>query len=70
MAEAETYTDEARLNELMREAQNILTEQDPPCIYYGTLKWYTVLRKDIQGFYSNPLYLGAYPFYKMYRGDA
>lgn len=70
MAEAETYTDEARLDELMREAQNILTEQDPPCIYYGTLKWYTVLRKDIQGFYSNPLYLGAYPFYKMYRGDA
>ncbi len=70
MAEAETYTDEARLNELMREAQNILTEQDPPCIYYGTLKWYTVLRKDIQGFYSNPLYLGAYPFYNMYRGDA
>ncbi len=68
MAEAETYTDENRLVELMKEAQNILTEQDPPCIYYGQIKYYTILAKDIQGYYSNPLYLGSYPFYKMSRG--
>ena len=67
MAEAETYTDEGRLVELMREAQNILTEQDPPAIYYGQLKWYTILRQGIQGYYHNPLYLGSYPFYKMSR---
>jgi peptide/nickel transport system substrate-binding protein len=67
MAEAETYTDEDRLDELMTEAQNILTEQDPPAIYYGQLLWYTVMRQDIKGFVPNPLYLNAFPFYRMYR---
>jgi peptide/nickel transport system substrate-binding protein len=67
MAEAEHYTDEARLQELMVEAQNILTEQDPPCIYLGEEVYFTILGKDIQGFYANPLYLGSYPFYKMSR---
>jgi len=70
MAEAETYTDEARLAELMMEAQNILTEQDPPVIYYGQLLWYTVLRKDIQGFVPNPLYLNAYPFARLSRAPS
>ena len=69
MAEAEVYTDEDRLIELMHEAQNILTEQDPPAIYYGQLLWYTVLAKDIQGYYNNPLYLGSYPFHKMSRAS-
>ena len=32
MAEAEHYTDEDQLVALMKEAQNILTEQDPPAI--------------------------------------
>jgi peptide/nickel transport system substrate-binding protein len=68
MAEAEHYTDENRLLELMKEAQNILTEQDPPAIYYGEVLYFTILGKDIQGFYANPLYLEAYPFYRMYRG--
>ncbi len=67
MAEAEHYTDEEQLAELMREAQNILTEQDPPAIYYGQLRWYTVLRADIRGFTPNPLYLSSYPFYEMSR---
>jgi peptide/nickel transport system substrate-binding protein len=67
MAEAETYTDEARLDELMKEAQNILTEQDPPVIYYGQLLWYAILRQDIDGFVPNPLYLNAFPFSRMSR---
>jgi len=67
MAEAEHYTEEARLTELMAEAQNILTEQDPPAIYYGQVRWYTILGKDIQGFTPNPLYLSSYPFYQMFR---
>jgi ABC-type transport system substrate-binding protein len=67
MAEAEHYTDEEQLASLMKEAQNILTEQDPPAIYYGQIQWYTILRKDIQGFHHNPLYLGSYPFYEMSR---
>lgn len=53
--------------ELLAEAQNILTEQDPPCIYYGALKHYAVLRTDIRGFDWNPIYLGTFDFYKMHR---
>jgi peptide/nickel transport system substrate-binding protein len=67
MAEAETYTDENRLVELMTEAQNILTEQDPPCIYLGQQVRYYVLGSDIQGLVPNPLYLDAFPFYAMSR---
>ena len=67
MTEAATYTDEARLTEIMAEAQNILTEQDPACIYLGQVRYYTVLGTDIQGFQHNPLYLDAFPFYKMRR---
>jgi peptide/nickel transport system substrate-binding protein len=70
MAEAEHYTSEESLNELMKEAQNILTEQDPPVIYYGQRVSYTVLRSDIQGFVPNPLYIEAYNVYDMYRGTA
>lgn len=69
MAQAAHYTDESQLTTLMKEAQNILTEQDPPAIYYGQLKWYTVLRANIQGFEPNPLYLSSYPFYQMSRAS-
>jgi peptide/nickel transport system substrate-binding protein len=67
MAQAEHFKDEAQLDTLMKEIQNILTEQDPPAIYYGQPIYYTVLRADIGGFYPNPLYLASYPFYSMYR---
>ncbi|MDQ3781046.1 MAG: ABC transporter substrate-binding protein [Chloroflexota bacterium] len=67
MAEAEVYTDEAELLTLMKEAQNIVTEQDPPAIYYGQSVRYTVLGADIEGYYGNPLYLDAFPVYAMSR---
>jgi peptide/nickel transport system substrate-binding protein len=67
MAQAEHYKDETELDALMKEAQNILTEQDPPAIYYGEVKYYTVLKKEIQGFVANPLYLDSYNFYGMSR---
>ena len=35
MAKAEHFESEEQLDALMKEAQNILTEQDPPVIYYG-----------------------------------
>jgi peptide/nickel transport system substrate-binding protein len=70
MAEAEHFKSEEQLDELMKEAQNILTEQDPPAIYYGERISYTVLRSDIQGFVSNPLYIEAYNLYEMSRGTA
>lgn len=70
MAQIGEYTDEAVMLEQIKEVQNILTEQDPPVIFYGQLLWYIILRKDIQGFYFNSLYLNQYPFYRMYRGEA
>ena len=70
MAEAEHYTDEEQLDKLMKEAQNILTEQDPPVIYYGQVVRYTVLGKDIQGFVPNPLYLDSFNFYGMSRATS
>ena len=67
MGLSEDFEAEEDLNTWMKEIQNILTEQDPPVIYYGQLKWYTVLRKDITGFVPNSLYLNAYNFVDMYR---
>ncbi|MCD6059089.1 MAG: extracellular solute-binding protein family 5, partial [Thermomicrobiales bacterium] len=69
MAEAEHFESEEQLDELMKEAQNILTEQDPPVIYYGQVVRYTVLGKDIQGFVPNPLYLDSFNFYGMSRSS-
>jgi peptide/nickel transport system substrate-binding protein len=67
MAEAEHYESEERLTELMKEAQNILTELDPPAIYSGQVVRYTILGKDIEGFVPNPLYLDSFNFYDMSR---
>jgi peptide/nickel transport system substrate-binding protein len=66
MAEGEHFDPET-YDALMHEAQNILTELDPACIYLGELQFTTVLRSDIQGFVPNPLYLEAYNFYTMHR---
>ena len=38
----------------MKEAQNILTEQDPPVLYYGEALWTTVLPQGIVGFRVEP----------------
>ncbi|CAN5551314.1 glutathione ABC transporter substrate-binding protein [soil metagenome] len=67
IAEARDVTDTTRLVELMKEAQNILTEQDPPVIYLGQVTMYTVLGKAIQGFVANPLYLETYLPYLLSR---
>jgi peptide/nickel transport system substrate-binding protein len=67
MATAEKSPDQDEINTLMKEAQNILTEQDPPVIYYGELVWVTALRNNIKGFVPNPLYLSSFNFKQMYR---
>ena len=70
MAEAEHFESEEKLDALMKEAQNILTEQDPPAIYYGQRIDFTILGADIQGFVPNPLYLEAYNAYQMSRASS
>jgi peptide/nickel transport system substrate-binding protein len=70
MAEAEHFESEEQLDELMKEAQNILTEQDPPAIYYGQRVDFTILGADIQGFVPNPLYIEAFNAYEMSRSSS
>ncbi|MCC6313547.1 MAG: ABC transporter substrate-binding protein [Thermomicrobiales bacterium] len=70
MAEAEHFTSEEEYDALMKEAQNILTEQDPPAIYYGQIIYYTVIGKDIQGYVPNPLYLSSFDFWGLSRSPA
>jgi peptide/nickel transport system substrate-binding protein len=70
MAKAEHFESEEQLDALMKEAQNILTEQDPPVIYYGQRVDFTVLGADIQGFVANPLYLQAFNVYQMSRASS
>jgi hypothetical protein len=53
----------------MKECQSILTEQDPPVIYLGQTRMYTVLNPQIQGFLSNPLYLETYFPYALSRAQ-
>jgi ABC-type transport system substrate-binding protein len=69
MTEAEAFTVEDELNTIMKEIQNILTEVDPAAIFYGETKYYTILKKGVGGFVPNPLYLGTYMFYDMYREE-
>ena len=64
---SQNFQTEEELNGWMKEIQNILTEQDPPAIYYGQVLWYTILRSDIKGFVPNPIYLSSYNFSDMYR---
>ncbi|MBX6341406.1 MAG: ABC transporter substrate-binding protein [Thermomicrobiaceae bacterium] len=58
---------EQEYNQLLAEAQNILTEKDPAAIYFGSVRWYTILRKNIKGYVPNPLYMGTFYVYNMYR---
>jgi ABC-type transport system substrate-binding protein len=65
MIEAAT-ADEAQLVVLMKEAQRILTAEDPPCIYLGQQRYVSVLATDVGGFAGNPVYLNLYRYYELY----
>lgn len=59
--------DEATYLALMKEAQDILVQQDPASIFIGQREYTTVLRKDVQGFVPNPLYLEQYALQRLSR---
>ena len=61
---------EDQYNTLMAEANNILTEKNPGGLYYGSVLWYTIMAKNIQGFQPNPIYINTYNLYDMYRTEA
>ena len=49
-------------------ALQALLVEDPPAIYFAEPEFTTTLRRDIQGFFFNPINLATYDFHKMYRG--
>jgi peptide/nickel transport system substrate-binding protein len=57
----ESYT------EILDQAQTIITQEDPPAIYYAQPAWPTVLQANIEGFFFNPINIGTYDFWKLSR---
>ncbi len=53
--------------EILGRAQAIITEPDPPGIYYAQPQWTTVLQVGIEGFAFNPINIGTYDFWKLSR---
>ncbi|MCC6315102.1 MAG: ABC transporter substrate-binding protein [Thermomicrobiales bacterium] len=51
----------------LSEIQQIISRDDPPAIYTVQREWTTVLRHNVAGFVFNPLYFGAYDFYRLHR---
>jgi peptide/nickel transport system substrate-binding protein len=70
LGQAKGATDPRAYQAAMSEIQQILSRDDPPAVYYAHTKWSSVLRKDIQGFVFNPIYLGTYDFYRMSRASS
>ena len=54
MTEAQNFTDDAQLNALMKEAQNILTELDPAAIFHGQRDLFNRNPQGHPGFRSQP----------------
>lgn len=52
---------------LAAEFQNVLTEEDPPCLWLSEDPDQTIHRRDIKGYGFVPLYTETYPLYDMYR---
>lgn len=70
MTQAEAYTDLTQLTSLMKQGQDILVQQDPAAIFLGERQYFSVFRKEIQGYVPNPLYLDSFNFYEMSRAAA
>ena len=68
-AQALDATDPATYEKALTEAQQILSRDDPPSIYYLQPQWSTVLRRDVQGFAFNPIYVGTFDFFGLRRGS-
>jgi ABC-type transport system substrate-binding protein len=67
LTEARDATDPATYEQALTEVQQILSRDDPPAIYYQQPQWSTVLRREIQGFAFNPIYVGTFDFFALRR---
>jgi hypothetical protein len=60
---------EEEYNTLMFEANDILVQQDPGGMFWGSVQWYTVMQPNISGFQPNPIYINTYNVYDMFRTE-
>ena len=67
LARAKDAPDRAAYDAALAEAQQILSRDDPPAIYYIQPEWTTVLRRDVGGFVFNPINIGTYDLHKLHR---
>jgi peptide/nickel transport system substrate-binding protein len=61
-------TSDAKLTASFKEAQDIMTRQDPPWIPVGQQLDETYFRKDVKGQVFNPLYILTWDYYALSRG--
>lgn len=65
--ESINVTDQAKLNEMYKEVQNIITEKDPAGIWAEDSVDHTIFRKDIAGQVYNAVYSKTFDFYALSR---
>ena len=64
---AKEATDQDQYSLALAEVQQLLSEIDPPAIYYAQPVWTTVSRADVAGMVINPINIGTFNFWKLRR---
>jgi peptide/nickel transport system substrate-binding protein len=67
LAQAKDAADPKVYQKALAEAQQILSKDDPPAIYYAQPEWTTVVAANLTGFIFNPINIGTYNFWNMGR---
>ena len=67
LATARDAADDATYMTALASAQRILSHDDPSAVYYLQPQWTTVLRRSVENFVFNPIYIGTYDFYRLRR---
>ncbi|HEU5430817.1 MAG TPA: ABC transporter substrate-binding protein [Thermomicrobiales bacterium] len=70
LAQAKSAADPVAYQKALSELQNLISRDDPAGIYYVQIQWTTILRRDIAGFFTNPVATGLYDFYRMSRSGS
>ncbi|CAN5567429.1 hypothetical protein BH23CHL5_BH23CHL5_01060 [soil metagenome] len=67
MLNARDAVDEETYLDANAQVQQIISEQDPPAVYYAEMPWTMQFRREIQGVFVNPINIGTYNFWSMSR---
>jgi peptide/nickel transport system substrate-binding protein len=70
LEESKNAVDETAYQTAISEMQQILSQDDPPAIYYVEPPWTVVFQNDINGVFINPISIGTYNFWAMSRTPA